>query len=301
MNDIATPAPARETLTLAGERFSCLRYGRAAGGDGAPLLHWTHATGFNAATYRHLLAPLAEGMDVLALDMRGHGFSEAAADPARLDSWDVYRDDLVALIDALDRPLYLAGHSFGAVASIGAALRRPRQVLGLVLVEPVLMNRLTGLGLRVLQTLGLSHRFAMAEGAARRRSVFADKRSALERYKGRGAFSTWPEGWLRDYLDGGLRERPDGGVELCCTPAWEARSFAVSPPSVWPRIARLQCPLTLLTADHQSTCDASSVRRFMRLRPGTTLEIMAQASHFLPMEYPQRVREQILAAVTPHR
>lgn len=295
MNDTALPMSERQTLTLAGESFSCLHYSRPHGGN-APLLHWTHATGFNALTYRSLLAPLAEQAEIMAMDMRGHGFSQAAADPAGLGSWDMYRDDLVRFIDAVDRPLYLAGHSFGAVVSIGAALKRPRHVRGLILVEPVLLSRFRSLYLRLTSLLGLSLRAVpLVRDTARRRAVFPDRQAALRSYRGKGAFRTWPEEWLRDYLSGGLCERDDGEVELCCAPAWEARSFAVAGGrNSWPRIRRLHCPVTLMTGDRHSTCDDTAMRRFMRLLPSTTLEQIPGASHFLPMEYPQRVRARIL-------
>jgi pimeloyl-ACP methyl ester carboxylesterase len=286
--------PERWELRLAGEAFSYLRFPHR-GADKAPLLHWAHATGFNASTYQRLLAPLATRMEVLALDMRGHGFSGAAAEPKKLKSWDRYRDDLVAFIDALDRPLYLAGHSAGAVASIGAAVQRPDKVLGLVLVEPVLMNRYWGAVLGLLKMLGQGGRIGLAKGAARRRSIFPDRQAALESYRGRGAFKSWPGGWLADYLEGGLRRRPDGQLELCCAPAWEARSFSVFAHNVWPCIARVRCPVSLLAGRHTLSLDAASIRHFKHKQPGARVEILPRASHFLPMEYPRRVREKILA------
>ena len=45
-------------------------------------------------------------------------------------------------------------------------------------------------------------------------------------YRGRGAFATWPEASLIDYVQDGFRERPDGSVELSCAPDWEASNFA---------------------------------------------------------------------------
>lgn len=286
--------PRQETVRLRGEPFHCLHYPGPDEGT-APLLVWVHATGFNAETYRNMLGPLAGRMEILALDMRGHGFTGASARPADLTSWDVYRDDLLDLLDQFRRPLYLAGHSFGAVACIGAALKRPEQVRGLVLVEPVLLNRWAGLGFLAMKVSGRSHRFSLARSAARRRAVFHDAEGAFSRYHGRGAFRTWPDPWIRDYLAGGLRRRPDGAVELCCNPAWESRSFSVTPCNVWPRIARLRCPLSLLVGEHHSTCNERTVQRFLRLQPRTRFQRLDHTSHFLPMERPETVQGEILA------
>src|SRR5699024_2537401 len=181
--------------------------------------------------------------------------------------WDVYRDDLVAWLDQVRRPVYLAGHSFGAVACIGAARLRPEQVRGLLLVEPVLLNWWPGFCFKAMKLLGQSHRFFLARSAARRRSVFGNREEAFSRYHGRGAFRTWPDQWIRDYLAGGLRDCADGSVALCCAPAWESRSFSVTPCNLWPRIARLRQPLSLMLGTRHSTCDDGTVRRFHRLQP----------------------------------
>ena len=42
---------------------------------------FVHANGFNAQTYSALLAPLAAGLRVLAIDQRGHGATRLAAEP----------------------------------------------------------------------------------------------------------------------------------------------------------------------------------------------------------------------------
>ncbi|MBW1876487.1 MAG: alpha/beta fold hydrolase, partial [Deltaproteobacteria bacterium] len=76
-------------------------------------MHFAHATGFNAETYRELLLSLDPALDVYAMDARGHGMSEAPADPKKLRSWVQYRKDLEALVDTLSRPTVLAGHSMG--------------------------------------------------------------------------------------------------------------------------------------------------------------------------------------------
>ena len=43
--------------------------------NSGPALHFAHANGFNAETYRRLLQPLASLFHIFALDMRGHGFT----------------------------------------------------------------------------------------------------------------------------------------------------------------------------------------------------------------------------------
>src|SRR6202012_4510086 len=106
---------------------------------GPPLL-FSHATGFNAETYRSLLQPLSDRMHIYAADARGHGFPSLPATPGLAKDWIIYRDDMVRFLDGFDgRPMVLAGHSMGATTSVLAALHRPALVRALVLIEPVFM------------------------------------------------------------------------------------------------------------------------------------------------------------------
>ena len=75
--------------------FSYLIWGE---GSDKPLLVFAHATGFNALTYRHLLAPLADRFRVIALDQRGHGMTSARADPELMRGWASYQDDMAAFL-----------------------------------------------------------------------------------------------------------------------------------------------------------------------------------------------------------
>ena len=57
----------------------------------APALHFAHANGFNALTYRWLLGGLASGFRVYASDLRGHGLTTLAANPRGMQDWLIYR------------------------------------------------------------------------------------------------------------------------------------------------------------------------------------------------------------------
>ena len=86
-----------------------------------PTVHWAHATGFHGRLYRPLLDELATDVNVLAWDMRGHGASAGAANFSTFRGWETYYRDMIALLESLDEPVWLAGHSIGATTSIMAA------------------------------------------------------------------------------------------------------------------------------------------------------------------------------------
>ncbi len=280
-----SPAPDRVTVPD-GEALTVWRWPAEAG---RPSLHWAHATGYHARAYTPLLDELSAFINVRAWDMRGHGASAAAGNPEMFRSWETYYRDLIALADAADAPLWLAGHSIGATASVMAAARRPEKVRGLLLAEPVLMDRRQGFKLAVAKLLRQSHRSGLAAGAARRRARFESRPVALENYRGRGGFKTWPEEWLAAYVEHGFVDDVDGGVSLAATPAWESATFTATEHNPWPGIRRLKCPVIALGAEVASTFSGRSRRLFVRLAPQAAIETVAETTHFLPMERPGAV------------
>lgn len=284
-----------ETSVLAWERADA----RAAS------LLFAHANGFNAGTYRHLLEPLADDMRLYSVDLRGHGKSTLAANPKGMSSWHIYRDDLLRLVQELDgRPKMLVGHSMGATVSLMAAAARPNWATGLVLVEPVILPPRDLRWLNIMRALGLIDRlYPMVAKAKRRRSIWPSAEAMFDAYRGRGAFRTWPEEVVRDYVEGGTVDYlEDGQVRLACTPGWEAANYSSGPPDVWDDIANLRCPATLVVGAKRSTCPEPVIEMMLKLKPDLTVVRVGEASHFLPMETPEVVRHEIRAmAELSHR
>jgi pimeloyl-ACP methyl ester carboxylesterase len=74
---------------------------------------------------------------VLTVDQRGHGSSPRFT-REQLDAHpgDVMVDDAVALLEQLDGPAVVVGHSLGGAVALAAAVRRPELVRALVLEDP---------------------------------------------------------------------------------------------------------------------------------------------------------------------
>lgn len=286
----------RITLELPDGAVAGIRFGA----DGPPDLVFLHATGFNALTYRDLLAPLGERFRIVALDQRGHGLSRLPAVPEQMPGWELYGRDMGAVFDALGDgpPLVLAGHSMGGAVSMMVAERHADRVASLVLLDPVMPTAEWIARLYAPQDLDARIKgLPIAHGASRRRAWFASKREAVDAYRGRGAFATWVGRFLEDYVEDGFAPMPDGdGVTLTCAAAWEAATFASSGHNGADLLARVPVPATILIGEKNSVSrsadDAASrttARRTVETVPGTT--------HFLPMERPDLVRQRLLAAL----
>ena len=243
-------------------------------------LVFVHANGFNAMTYRSLLAPLSGTLRIWAPDLRGHGLTTLPTNPNGRRGWADHRDDLVALLDALDGPpAVLAGHSMGGTSALLAAAERPDRVSKLVLLDPVIWRRwvVMAFHLPLLDRLGSG--IPLVKSARRRRAVFDSREQAMKAYTGRGAFRGWPEIMLADYLADGLIET-DAGLTLACPPEWEASNYAAQSHDPWRALKRLDRPVRILKAEAGSTCHVPEQPRGL---PHVTVETVPGGTHFFPM------------------
>lgn len=101
--------------------------------EAAPVYVLHGGPGYGSHTLRELLGEDLERYRMVYADQRGGGRSYADA-PFDLE---VLADDVVAVLRALDVPAAtLLAHGFGAAIAVRAARRHPKQVRGLVLVNP---------------------------------------------------------------------------------------------------------------------------------------------------------------------
>src|SRR5437773_7958629 len=112
-------------------------------GGPRPTLVLLHGLASNLTRWSELVAhtSLKAGWDILRPDLRGHG---ASLDRGRvgMDEWCA---DLAALLEAERAPrAVVVGHCLGAHVAVEFARRRPDEVAGLVLVEPMPREALRG-------------------------------------------------------------------------------------------------------------------------------------------------------------
>lgn len=99
-----------------------------------PLVVLVPGMGELRSSYRHNVGALVEaGFRVAAMDLRGHGDSDAG--------FDAYDDvaagsDVLALVAELGGPALVVGNSMGAGAAVWAAAESPDQVAGIALLGP---------------------------------------------------------------------------------------------------------------------------------------------------------------------
>ena len=255
-------------------------------------LIFCHANGFNAATYRSILAPLASSLRILAPDLRGHGATRLPTQTAGRHDWHDHRDDLIALLEAFPGPrVVMAGHSMGGTSCLLAAAERPDRVSQLVLFDPVIWGGATAVVFRTPLLRGLTERIPLVRGARRRRAVFDSREQALQAYRGRGAFKGWPDPVLIDYLSDGLTAEGDGFV-LSCAPDWEASNYTAQGHDPWRAMRTCRQPIRILKAETDSI---ARVPEHPRGLPHVTVETVP-GGHLFPMVRADIVRDALFDA-----
>ena len=104
--------------------------------DGVPVIA-LHGWLDNASTF-HRLAPLLEGLRIVALDLPGHGHSQHRPVGVAYNIWD-YAHDVLQVAEQFGWQRFsLLGHSMGAIVSVLLAGAMPQRVERLALIDGVL-------------------------------------------------------------------------------------------------------------------------------------------------------------------
>lgn len=259
----------------------------------APLIHFAHATGMNAETYRPLLESLCDRYTVRALDLRGHGLSTVPAEASRLRSWARYAQDLATILGQWGQKTILVGHSMGGAVSAEVAASHPDLAAALLLIDPAVVPAVAAPAFFFARMAGMTRKLPLAERASRRQAVWPSREVMVKAYSGRGAFKTWRPGFLESYVAGGTRDNADGTVSLTCAPEWEAKTFSTIGLSFWRGMARVRCPIATLYAETDSTLRTQGAQSLVAIHPGSAVTQVPGSTHFIPMEFPEVVAEAI--------
>ncbi len=251
------------------------------GGQG-PLALLSHANGFCAALWAPVAETLKHHFHVIAFDSRGHGDSSVPPIPDGY-RWEEFVRDLIVLSERLiaehgSAPIYGIGHSFGGTCTMAAASRRPDLFARVAMLDPVLvpppeLHPPPGIGP------------PMPEIARKRQQLFDSREAAREKWRDREPFSAWDPGSFELYLREGLRDRPDGQVELKCSGEVEATVYEHNSSLDLLAVASALRVPTLLLFAARGHFSREMLRRLCALSPALLSEDVP-LDHLMLMEAP---------------
>lgn len=259
-------------------------------------LVFAHANGYPPDSYQALLAPLAQHHDVLTIEHRPLWVGDAAP---RTLPWNEYALDLAARIDRdASGPVWLIGHSMGAVTGIMAALRRPDLFRGIIALDPVLVPFRHWLTSRLLINV-FRQDIPIAQRALTRPHHFQSFEAAFQFYRSKRPFQRISDAVLRDYVQAGHREVPNHGVELRWSGAWEACVYR-SVPFLFHRLKQLTVPMLGIAGNQSDVLNGAALDQWRSAVPQLELEILT-GGHLIPLESPEECAALVVDFIERHR
>lgn len=253
-------------------------------GHGPPLV-LAHGFACGLRMWDPQVKALARRWRVVTYDVRGHGISEAPADPAAY-SQPIFVADLRALLERLGiRRAAVGGLSMGGNIALNFALAHAEMVTALVIAD-------TGAGSdQTAEWVATVHSLA---GALEREGVEAFADSALAnplfaRYAAQGPAA---ERFIRSCL---MTHRARG---LALT----AREVLAKRPTIYslgPRLRALAVPTLLIVGEHDEPC--VKVHRFMaEAIPGARSVTIPGVGHLTNLEAPRAFTRAVTAFLAGH-
>ena len=227
-----------------------------------PVLVLLHANGDSGRCWPDAAARWSPAYRLFAVDLRGHGRSPRFRPDQLGAPGDVFVEDTVAVLAALQRngaPIGAVGHSLGGAAMTAAAARVPDLADAMVLVDPPWDTPVV-VGPRP------------AVGAARRVEV--------------AGYQADPEGALA-----GLREREPGWPEAEYRPWVDAKldldldyveTGAGRPTTPWTEsVPRIRTPTLLVTGDGEVITGEASRAVVAEIAPAIEVVVVPGAGHYV--------------------
>lgn len=232
-------------------------------GDG-PALLLVHGSGGDHTVWGRQLQGLKTRFTVAALDLNGHGKSAHRDGDALI----AYAADVQAVMDELDRPTVVMGHSLGGAVAQALALQRPDNLRGIGLIG-------TGGKLRVHPDLLATIDRDLDEAAeVLARWLFSESASDDLREKARAQMTA------------------NGQAEL-------ARDFrACDAFDVMDRLGEIDVPALVTVGENDRMTPVKYSEHLREAIPNAYLRVIEGAGHMVMLERPEALNDAIVEFMT---
>ncbi|MEC9345707.1 MAG: alpha/beta fold hydrolase [Pseudomonadota bacterium] len=243
-------------------------------GAGAPLL-LVHGSPGDGRAWGRVLKALPGGFRAVAPDLPGHGGSESVPGDSP-DRIGAMTERLATVLDGIEGPVALAGHSFGGVVALHLASLRPERIAQLALFEPVFFRALELAGETGPLAAARAHFGAYLDAAG------ADTPDAIaamiDYWFGDGSFARLPEP-ARGFLN-----------SRTATNALDVRA-SLTDTLPGERLAAMRCPVTIATGGASPAITAEIATALVGLLPDARHRVIDGATHAMLDSHASAVAE----------
>jgi pimeloyl-ACP methyl ester carboxylesterase len=284
-----TTSPQSFVLPLPFGHVAALRHGR----EGAIPVLALHGWLDNAASFEALAGQLGQAVDLVAIDLPGHGHSDWLAEGAQAYNLTAAIDQVLAIADALGwQRFVLLGHSMGAaIASLVAAVA-PQRVDRVISLDA--LGGLSAPAADTVQRLRAHQRAVQRPASPLRLFTTLDtpvRARMLANQLGEVAARQLVERGLRA-VDGGWQWRSDPRLTL-------PTAVYMTEEQVHAVLAAITCPVLVVLATPAPSRfpQAQRQQRAACLRDGHVLELAG--NHHLHMEQAGILAPAVLSFIAP--
>ena len=259
--------PTDNTVQANGMHFHYLEWGQ----PGNPLIVMLHGGSQQAHSWDFVSLPLSEDFHIIALDQRGHGDSDWAADEDY--SLEAHQADIDGFVQAMGiSDFNLIGHSMGGRNSYVWASRHPDQLRSLVIVDtgPVAQSR----GRNRIQN------FRELPDELDSFEEFADR---VQEYTGRSREQTLGA------LKYSIRQRADGKWswkydKLLRTPGRQGPAW--SSEQLWEVVGKITCPTLVVRGGDSDIFADETMQQMQQVIPNCDTVTVPNAGHLVAGDNP---------------
>lgn len=250
------------------------------------ILHFSHANGFPAGSYKTLLSYLHDDFQIGTIDRIGHHDNYPVT-----DNWDYLVQQLIdELESSYQQPVYAVGHSLGGVLSMMVAAQRPDLVKGLIMLDAPFLTNIEALGVNWIKRLGLIDKFTPAGRTLGRQEVWPSVSDAEEYFRGKRLFQAFDERCLKDYVANGTVEVANGSRQLHFDAATEIEIYRTIPDNL-NKTPRLNMPGAVIAGRASDVFKKHHSSRMQR-QLGVSVEWVS-GGHMFPLEEPKQTADLI--------
>ncbi len=243
-------------------------------GSGPPLV-MVHGSPGDGRSWGRVVPHLKDRFRTICPDLPGYGGSDRLEADEPAGRMVAMGTAVARLVDSLDEPVRLVGHSFGGNIALQAALQvQAGAVDRIVLFEAVYFRALQLTG----EDAALKPAAAHFEDYARRATAGEPEvvRLMIDYWFGEDAFARMPEP-VRGYLSAAAARN-----------AIDVRSSFLGTTTA-AELGVLQCPVTIVDGETSQEVVRSIARALLKLLPSARMEGLAGANHGMLDTHPEAV------------
>lgn len=244
------------------------------------IIHFAHANGFPAKTYKKLFSFLENDFQINYLDRHAHNPKFPVT-----DGWKFLADELREEIEKrFTQKIIGVGHSLGGILHFLVAVENPEFYKQIILLDAPIISRLSSKGIRIIKTLKLIDRLSPSQITRSRRNIWQSKEEVFEHFDRKPKFAAFDKDVLHDYAEYGT-VKTKNGFELFFNPQIEAKIYRTIPHHLPKLREKLKIPAAYIGGTHSLEARLARVSFMKKYLPFEFQFI--EGSHLFPLEKPE--------------